>query len=94
MTHDSGHSPFRQHASGLYVPEEHSRQRIVWTREDYKLIDRAVKFLEREGITVYFQCRATTECANTAMERIRAQDGGILLRCAHAERVVNRTKLK
>ncbi len=43
---------FRQSpASGLIVPEEHSRQREVWTREERKIFERAMALLDRRHNT-------------------------------------------
>lgn len=76
---------FREHASGLYVPEPLSRTREVWTRDEWKTIDRAVRMLESRGVTVYFGCPEPT-CTTAPIARVRRPDGGITLRCAHKDR--------
>ncbi len=88
MTHDSGQSPFRQHASGLYVPEAVSRVREVWTPDEWKALERVTKLLDERKIRVYLGCRETAECRNTPLERFRMPDGSISLRCAHKDRVM------
>lgn len=79
---------FAQHASGLYVPEEHKRDRETWTYEQWRMLDKAIKLLESRGIEMFLRC-PDARCA-APMERIRNLDGGIMLRCNHLDRVVTR----
>lgn len=79
---------FRPHASGLFVPEEHSREREVWTRSEWRTIERATKLLTARGLEVFMRCSHTKDCQQAPIERIRRADGGIALQCAHKTRVV------
>ena len=81
--------PFRQHASGLYVPEDVSRAREVWTREELRLVDRATKLLTSRGMAVMFAC-TDTKCENVKIERVQGLAGDYILRCAHKDRVFQR----
>jgi hypothetical protein len=92
VNHDNGLQPFgfREHASGLIVPAEHSREREVWTREEWRLIDRATKFLEGKGLKVYLRCEHSPACKKEPMDRIRQADGGVSLQCSHKDRIVLR----
>ena len=81
---------FREHASGLIVPDELSREREVWTKDEWKMFDRAMKFLDSKRITVFLACKETRACKEAPIERWRQPDGGISLRCAHKDRVVVR----
>lgn len=81
---------FRTHASGLIVPEEHSRQREVFTRDEVRLIERAVKLLASRSVAVFFGCEEDT-CRKSPIERIRHSDGGLILRCNHKDRVLMRS---
>lgn len=78
---------FREHASGLIVPAELSREREVWTREEWRAIDKATKFLESKGVTVFLGC-SDERCRKAPIERIRRLDGGLTLRCSHRDREV------
>lgn len=79
--------PFKRHASGLYVPEEVSREREVWTRAEWKTVDRATKFLMSRGLTVHFGCM-DDRCRLTQIEKRENLDGTVTLRCAHKDRVL------
>lgn len=77
----------RRHESGLFVPEEHSRLREVWTRTEWKTVDRATKFLESRGLKVLFGCE-DPRCEKAAIEKRENVDGTVTLRCAHKDRVL------
>ena len=79
---------FARHASGLLVPEEHKREREPWSYDDWKVIDRATRFLESRGVRLYLSCPEPG--CEAPMERLRSVDGGITLRCAHRDRIVVR----
>lgn len=81
---------FREHASGLLVPDELSREREVWTEAEWRTVDRAVKFLEGKKIRVFLGCAETDACKMAPMERWRRPDGGVALRCAHKERIISK----
>ena len=75
-------------ASGLLLPEEYARERIVVARDDFRALDRATKVATRLGMRLFLAC-AHSACFTTApIERLRRADGGITLRCPHADRVV------
>lgn len=78
---------FRRNASGLLVPAEISREREVWTRDEFKLLDRVARFLAGKGVDMFFGC-PVDGCKGAPIERIRNADGGLTLRCAHKDRVV------
>lgn len=70
---------------GLLVPLAHERARQVWTKDEWRLLDRATTLLNKRGIAVQFQCM-TPGCDAEPIERLRQPDGSIVLRCAHADR--------
>lgn len=79
---------FREHASGLMVPEEISRACEVWTRDEFRLLERATKLLERRGIDFYMGCQ---QCRKDGpIEAIRQPDGSVVFRCAHKDRVMQK----
>lgn len=80
---------FREHASGLLVPEEQSRAREVWTKDEARLLERAMKLLKGRGIEVFLRCERSA-CHGRPIERIRGADGGLVFRCEHADRVLMR----
>lgn len=74
---------YRPHASGLIVPEEHSRARKVLTKDDGRLLERCTKMLAREGIKLFLGC-VEPGCKHAPMERKRLRNGDFVLECAHA----------
>jgi hypothetical protein len=72
--------------TGLLLPVELSRVREVWTRDERRLLERAVAMLTRKGMRQYLKCDHAA-CAAAPIERVPAADGGFVLRCAHADRV-------
>lgn len=78
----------RSTTTGLIVPEEQSREREVWTRDEWKTIERATKLLAGRGLEFFMRCPHTKDCQAAPMERLRRADGGLELRCAHKTRVV------
>ncbi len=70
---------------GLYVPEPESRARQVWTRDDWKILNRAQKLLQESGVSMILKCDCPS-CATAPIEKIMTPDG-FILRCGHADRV-------
>lgn len=79
----------RQTGSALIVPEEHARQREVWTKDEARLLERATKLLESRGIALHLRC--PHDGCTAPLERLRAPDGGLILRCDHKERHLSRS---
>lgn len=77
---------FRRAEGGLIVPEEVSREREVWCRSEWKVLERATKLLQSRGVRLLLGC-INVECRKKPLERIRSLDGGITLRCEHKDRV-------
>lgn len=66
--------------SGLIVPEEHSRTRVVMTRDEAKAIDRAAKVLNAKGIRMVLGHNVDT-CNRAPMERRRLNNGDYVYEC-------------
>lgn len=79
----------RHEGTGLLVPEEFKREREVWTREEWMVLERATKLLSSRGMELYLGCQQPA-CQKAPIERMRNLDGGITLRCEHKDRVVVR----
>lgn len=83
---------FREHASGLIVPDEVSRTREVWTFEEWRVIERATQLLNSRGLDFFLRCGPCTARAAAAhtpppiLERRRRADGALTLRCDCTER--------
>lgn len=77
----------RSSSSDLFVPAEMSREREVWTRDEWKLLERATKLLETRGIELYMGC---PQCKKAPIEKSVLEDGSMTLRCAHKDRVFRR----
>ena len=80
---------FAPHPSGLLVPEELKRAREVWGWDEWKVVERATKFLTGRKVALFFGCHRPA-CQRTPIERIPNLDGGFTLRCQHLDRVVVR----
>lgn len=78
---------FRQHDSGLYVPEAISRRRQVLTRDEWKLYERAIRLYERHTIAVKMHC-AARGCDDPAIVIVPGTDP--ILRCGCTDRVFTR----
>lgn len=90
MSRDAMPHGFRRSVgTGLIVPEEHSRQREVWSKDDLRLLDRATKMLASYGMEIFLGCKEPACKAAGPIERHRRNDGGITLRCAHKDREVH-----
>lgn len=77
---------FHEHASGLLVPDEVARVREAWTRDEWKVLERATKLLKARRIQIFLRCDEPA-CQKAPMTRVRSADGGITLRCEHKDRV-------
>lgn len=80
---------FREHASGLVVPADLSRDRQVWTKAEATLLDRTVKLLGSRGLIIMFRC-THERCQKAPIERQRGAGGEMILRCEHMDRVFTR----
>jgi len=80
---------FRALSSGLLVPAaaDARRERQVWTRDEWRLLDRATKLANSRGLSLLLECR-TAGCGGELLTRGVAADGTPILRCPHADRVV------
>ena len=78
---------FRETPSGLIVPSELSREREVWTWDEWRTLEKATKLLESRGLRLFLRCDHSRKCMAHPIERLRNPDGGLTLRCAHKDRV-------
>lgn len=78
---------FRRSAgSALIVPEPVSREREVWTRDEWKALDRAQKLCTSRGIELFMGC-THPECKKAPMTDTTDERGQKILRCEHKDRV-------
>jgi hypothetical protein len=47
---------FKEHASGLMVPEAHARRREVWTKHDRRAYEQTIAFLKARGVSLMLKC--------------------------------------
>lgn len=78
-----------QHASGLYVPDALARRRVVIPKEDWRVLDRAIKVFVRLEMRIAFGCK-NRACPAPSVERATQVDGTPLLRCGCTDRVMLR----
>lgn len=79
-------TPYRTTASGLLVPDDVSREREVWTRDEAKILDRAIKLLKARGLSVQLAC-PKPGCKGDKLEKVRHADGSVILQCHHKDRI-------
>ena len=86
-------SGFRQSVdSGLVLPARLSRERQVWTRDEWKLLERCTKMLSGpggKGLRLQLACTHEA-CQGKPLEPKRLADGSCRLRCEHADRIMDR----
>ena len=84
-------SGFRQSVdSGLVLPARLSRERQVWTRDEWKLLERCTKMLSGpggKGLRLQLACTHEA-CQGKPLEPKRLADGSFRLRCEHADRII------
>lgn len=77
---------FAPHTSGLLVPETVARRREVWTRDDWKTVNRAAKILNDRAVSTLMRCRVPA-CPDPVLEASRQDGGELWLRCGCTDRV-------
>lgn len=78
---------FKQHASGLYVPDAIARRRVVIPRADWRGADRMFRAF---GAQVAFKC-SNRQCSDPAVREIDPQaDGSRVFRCSCTDRILSR----
>jgi hypothetical protein len=74
---------FREHASGLIVPAELSRTQTKHSKDDWRRLERAAKFVDSIGLQMFLRCGACKQ----PLERIRTAEGGIAFQCQCSLRI-------
>jgi hypothetical protein len=74
--------------TALLVPEEQSRKRQVWPRDEGRALDRAIVLLQSHAVTLMLKC-GERDCPDRQMERIQTEQG-YTLRCGCTDRVFMR----
>jgi hypothetical protein len=75
--------------SGLLVPDAVSRIREVWTSDEWRLIDRAMRLLHSRSVKVTLTCKSDT-CDDRAIQGTTEVSGDMRLRCGCKDRIVTR----
>jgi hypothetical protein len=86
LTADAPRGFRRAGSSLLIVPASLERHRQVWTRDEFKSIDRTIKLLNSRGVKVTMTCKGA-ECHGD-IERVDGDDP--ILRCDCTDRVFTR----
>lgn len=85
LTHETPAGMFEA-PSGLVVP----REREVWTRDEWRLMDRALKLLRSRNLAAVLKCN-TDECQGSEIEvLVDDSTGDFTWRCKHKDRVFHR----
>jgi hypothetical protein len=77
-------------ATGLLVPEDTPRAREVFTKDEARLLERAMKLIKARGLVLQMRC-SDERCQDTKIERIVDEAGDVRLRCAHRDLVFSHT---
>lgn len=75
--------------SGLILPEELSRATQVWTKDEWRRLERLTIMLDGHGIDMAMRCR-NSACKDKPLEPMRLPDGGFRLRCQCTDRVMTK----
>ncbi len=81
---------FREHPSGLIVPEALSRRRQVWTKDEFRKAESVTKLLTSRKVKLLLKC-GEDDCSDRQLVRVPQPDGGYLLRCGCTDRIFQRT---
>ena len=81
---------FREHASGLIVPEEMARARQVMPWQEWRDLEKVTKALAARGIVLQLKC-TDPRCQKAPIQRHRTLEGGISFRCEHQDLTYTRT---
>lgn len=73
----------------LLVPDDVSRTRQVWTRDEWKVIDRAIGLLKARRIRTEMFCEED-HCHGRTIEAARLSGRAIRLRCDCTDRMFTR----
>lgn len=73
-------------ASGLILPEAVALRREVWTRDEWRALDKTIRLCKKRGIAFLMRCGACSQ----PMGDSRAPSGDVLLSCGCTERVFTR----
>lgn len=79
---------YRQSPGGLLVPSSLEREREVWTRDEWKVLDRAAALLAARGVSMVLRCNVCR--VGGALAASQGPSGERLLTCAHKQRVLSR----
>lgn len=79
---------FRSVTSGLFLPAAQNRDRQIWTREEWKLLDRVATLCAARGLRLHLEC-AHEACQRTPLKKVQTVEG-LALQCAHLTRVFRR----
>ena len=77
---------FHEHASGLVVPDAVARAREVWTKDELKLLLRALRLMNSRQVRVAFICEACKQ----PLQHEKMAEGTPRLRCACKDREFTR----
>lgn len=61
------------------------REKTVWGRTHWRIVERAMAFLAQRGIGVIVMCR---QCRQALQKRLDRDEGVLHLECPHADRIV------
>ncbi len=76
--------------SGLLLPTALSREREVWTHDEWRLLNRTSKLLRARGITMLLSCDHDQCRTIGPIARVPLPGGGVSLQCAHKSREFQR----
>jgi hypothetical protein len=81
---------FREHASGLLVPNELSRTRRVWTKPERNALEKARGLLKFHGLALMLKCD-NPDCTDQGIVQTRNGAGEPVMQCGCRTHVFSRT---
>lgn len=84
-----GSADYTRTDTGLLVPVAAKRQREVWTKDEWKLLNRLGKLLKSRQMSFSIHC-TTDDCKDKPMAFTPRPDGTSALACQCKERIFGR----
>lgn len=79
---------FQEHTSGLLVPKEVVRKRQVFTKEEWRLLDRVSKLFHTKGVALLMEC--DNPACTKKIQQVATPGAGLILRCQCTDRVLQK----
>lgn len=79
---------FQEHVSGLLVPKAHVRIRQVFTKEEWRLLDKVSRLFKSRGVALLMECEQPA--CSKEIQQVQIPGAGLMLRCQCTDRVLQK----